>query len=515
MKRFLAFALLAMAAFGSCKKDTAITTDPTNPTDPVVATLSVSRPILAVSTFSGYSDTFTVQSNIDWSITLSAGLSSWLTLDSMKGGAGQTVIKLSISNNATASQTGTITVSPVNNTTVSPQVITVKQQVYSLLWQKVYNTTGTSGISAVIQDTDGGLVFSGTTNTGWLFKTDANGNKLWSTSTSASGYLSSVAKTPDGGYVATGWKNPTTPVNTGQDLAVVKFNASGAIVWEKYFGGGDNENGFKVITTSDGGYLISALTYSADGDVSVNRGNGDMWLLKVDANGNKVWEKTFGGSGYDYEAYITATTDGGYLLAGGTSSNDGDISGFHGGSDLVIFKLDASGNKIWNKIYGGSKSDRPFSFITTKDGGSIVVGRTSSTDGDVSGLHGSDYDMWVVKLDNKGQKTWQATLGSTNWEEGVSIAEMPDGSYMALGFTYGNDGDVNGNHGDKDFWVVNLSNTGKKLWQRPFGSPGTDGPDAVTATADGGFVIAGLAQADGGDVTGIGGVFKGWVVKCK
>src|SRR5262245_30247934 len=129
MKRLLAFALLVMGAFSACKKDSS----PSN-----LAELTVSRSILPVSTFAGFTDTFSVQSNLNWSITLSAGLSSWVTLDTMKGGSGNTVIKLSVSNNATASQTGTITVSPVNSTTVSPQVITVKQQVYSLLWQKAY-----------------------------------------------------------------------------------------------------------------------------------------------------------------------------------------------------------------------------------------------------------------------------------------------------------------------------------------------------------------------------------------
>lgn len=504
MKRFLAFALLTMGAFSACKKDTN-----SSPSDP--ASLTVSRSVLPVSTFAGFTDTFSVQSNLNWSITLSAGLSSWVTLDTLKGGSGNTVIKLSIANNATASQTGTITVSPVNNTTVSPQVITVKQQVYSLIWQKAY---GIGSIGAVLQDADGGLVFSGSAGSGLVFKTDANGNKLWSTSlASTSSNLYSVAKTSDGGYVATGWKNPTTPVNTGQDLAVAKFSASGSLVWEKYFGGSDNENGMKIITTTDGGYLISALTYSANGDVSGYRGNGDMWLLKVDANGNKVWDKTFGGTGYDYDSYVTATSDGGYLLAGGTSSNDGDISGLSGSSDVVVFKLDASGNKVWTKKYGGSKSERPFSIITTKDGGSIIVGRTDSNDGDVSGLHGSDLDMWVLKLDSKGQKTWQATLGSTNWEEGASITEMADGSFMAVGFTYGNDGDVNGNHGSEDFLVVNLSSTGIKLWQRAVGGPGYDTPDAIIATTDGGFVMSGYTSASGGDVTVSGG--QGWVVKFK
>jgi hypothetical protein len=238
-------------------------------------------------------------------------------------------------------------------------------------------------------------------------------------------------------------------------------------------------------------------------------------LFKLDANGQKVWEKTYGGSGYDGDGILTTTADGGYLLAGSSSSNDGDISGGHGGSDVVVFKLDASGNKIWTKLYGGSNDDGANSIIATKDGGSIVVGTTKSNDGDVSGQHSNDEDMWVLKLDKDGQMSWQATLGSTYWDNGYSIAQMTDGSYMAFGFAYGNDGDVTESKGNKDFWVVKLSSTGKKLWQRSFGGPGEELPGAITALTDGGFVIAGYSSADGGDVTGINGVAKGWVVKCK
>jgi hypothetical protein len=534
MKRCLLFAFSTLVIASSCQKagldnwDDANPTNPNNPNNPnnpASSALYLSRPAIDVGTLSGFTDTFTIQSKSDWAITLSAGAETWLQLDTQKGASGATVVKISvIADNTSATKTGTITVSPVGSSTATAQVLTVKQQLYSMLWQKALTISGYSSLMAVIQDTDGGYVFSGSADVAgekyskcWVTKTDVNGNRLWEVSANATGYLNSVAKTPDGGYVAAGHRNNYTPTGgyRGTDLVVVKLNAGGAIVWEKIFGGGGDDFAAKVVNTADGGYMISGITNSSDGDVVNNHGSYDIWLIKVDASGNKVWAKTLGGSGWDGDGLLATTADGNYLLTAYSSSTDGDISGGKGKGDVVVFKLDASGNIIWTKIYGGSDYDSPASIITTNDGGSIIVGSTSSNDGDVVGQHGSDEDMWVLKLDNNGQKTWQATLGSTTWENGYSIAQLTDGGYMALGFSIGDDGDVSGNHGDKDYWVVKLSSAGKKLWQRSFGGPGEELPEAIAASSDGGFVMAGFSKADGGDVTGINGVAKGWVVKCK
>jgi hypothetical protein len=521
MKRFLLFALLIPYVFTSCQKDALEETTPLPTTPPPTAgpdTFNISRSSMAVGTFSGYTDTFSVQSNMNWTITLSSGLSSWVILDTMKGGSGNTVVKLSITSNATSSQTGTITVSPVGNTSVTAQVITLKQDVYNLLWQKAFGASSSDGIEDVMQDTDGGYVYAGNQNNGWVFKSDANGNKLWEYSTSAMDILSSVIIAPDGGYVATGRrlnKHPVYGYLLDQDIVVVKLNASGAKVWEKTFGGTADDYGYKVIPAVDGGYIISGSSYSVDGDVSGNHGGGDMWILKIDVNGNKVWQKTYGGSKYESKAALTVTTDGVYLLTGHTESNDGDVSGNHGSWDVLVLKVDASGSKIWSKTFGGSHQEDANSVVATKDGGCIIAGDTYSNDGDVSGNHGSDVDMWVLKLDKNGQKTWQSTLGGTDMDQAYSIAALADGSYMVTGFAVSDNGDVTGNHGNWDYWVVKVSSTGKKLWQKTFGGPGRDWPNAIIATNDGSFVIAGSSNANGGDVTGISGYSKGWVVKFK
>jgi len=525
MNRFLLLALATLIVFCSCQKDVSEDlsdpTSPTTPTTPTAATLTISRSAIAVGTSSGYTDTFTIQSTIDWTITLSAGASGWLSLDTMKGGNGSTIVKLSVIANATTSQTATITVSPVKNSTVSPQVITITQDTYSLLWQKAFGGSYANDIMQVIEAPDGGLVFAGKGDNAWVLKTDANGNKVWEFTTTATkgvDHFFSITTAPDGGYVATGYIYNTTIYGaiTTCDVLVVKLDASGAKVWEKRYGGSANESGDKIVTTADGGYIIAGHTSSNDGDVSGNHGGPyDIWVLKLDGSGNKVWAKTYGGTQDEFLSAITATADGNYIVAGSTGSNDGDVSGSHGSEDVWVLKIDASGNKIWSKTYGGSQYEGSYAVQSTKDGGSIIAGYTDSNDGDVSGNHSSDEDMWVIKLDNNGQKTWQSTLGGTNMEEAYSVAEVADGGYMICGFAFSNDGDITGNHGDKDFWVVKVSGTGKKLWQKSFGGPGTDWASSIITTKDGGFVTAGFSTANGGDVTGISGWSKGWVVKFK
>lgn len=303
-------------------------TIPGNPSNPTSSTLSISRAVMDVGTIAGFTDTFTVQSSADWAISLSAGTETWLKLDTLKGGSGATVVKLSvIANNTSTTKTGTLTVSPVGSSTAKPQVITLKQQLYTMLWQKAFTSANSSHIQSVIQDTDGGYVFSGSCNVPgvslgkcWVFKTDADGNKVWEALATAMGYLGSITKTTDGGYIATGNRNVLNAQGAyvGSDLIVIKLDASGTIVWEKAFGG----DGEKVLNTPDGGYLVSG-TYGPD-----------ILLLKLDANGQEVWKKMYGGSGNDRGGTLTTTTDGGYLLAGSSSSNDGDFSGTHGSSDV-------------------------------------------------------------------------------------------------------------------------------------------------------------------------------------
>ena len=199
--------------------------------------------------------------------------------------------------------------------------------------------------------------------------------------------------------------------------------------------------------TADGGYVVAGYANSNDGDVSGNHGDFDYWIVKLDQSGNLVWQKCLGGSNKEEAWSIRQTADGGYVVAGRTYSNDGDVRGNHGDGDYWVVKLDASGNLVWQKCLGGSNNDEARSIQQTADGGYVVAGHTNSNDGDVRGNHGDD-DYWVVKLDASGNLVWQKCLGGSKDEYAQSVQQTADGGYVVAGYTYSNDGDVSGNHGD-------------------------------------------------------------------
>ena len=224
------------------------------------------------------------------------------------------------------------------------------------------------------------------------------------------------------------------------------------------------------------------------------------------------WQKCLGGTLEDAAHTIQQTTDGGYIVAGSTYSNDGDVTDNHGEMDVWVVKLDNAGNLQWQKCLGGSGFDTPRSIQQTSDSGYIVAGLSESNDGDVAGNHG-DFDSWIVKLDNAGNLQWQKCLGGTSFDEVRSIQQSSDGGYILTGRTASTDGDVTGNQGNSDFWVVKLDYTGNLQWQKCFG--GTDYEDALSIqrTLDGGYIVAGLSKSDDGDVTGFHGVYDSWIVK--
>ncbi len=143
-------------------------------------------------------------------------------------------------------------------------------------------------------------------------------------------------------------------------------------------------------------------------------------------------------------------------MAGHAQSNNGDVTGYHGGRDYWVVKLDGSGNIQWQKCLGGTGAENAYSIQHTADGGYIVAGSSLSNNGDVAGNHGG-YDYWVVKLDGSGNIQWQKCLGGTNYDEAYSIQQTADGGYVVAGWAGSNNGDVSGNHSSSDFWLVKLS----------------------------------------------------------
>ena len=253
------------------------------------------------------------------------------------------------------------------------------------------------------------------------------------------------------------WANIPPPISK-QCLAKASIGSSaeGGLQWQKCFGGSGTDWAGSIIQTLDGGYIIAGYTSSTDGDVSGNHGDHDAWVVKMDDVGSLQWQKCFGGSSYEIAGSIIQTLDGGYIIAGHTISTDGDVSGNHGGHDAWVVKMDAVGTPQWQKCFGGSSYEIAGSIIQTLDGGYIIAGQTTSTDGDVSGNHG-DHDSWVVKMDAVGTLQWQKCFGGSHCEIAGSIIQTLDGGYIIAGYATSTDGDVSGNHGESDAWVIKLS----------------------------------------------------------
>ena len=206
--------------------------------------------------------------------------------------------------------------------------------------------------------------------------------------------------------------------------------AQPSIEWQKCLGGTDEERSSSIQQTTDGGYIVAGYTNSNDGDVSANHGRADFWVVKLKSTGVIDWQKTLGGSNDDYAYSIQQTPDGAYIVTGLSISNDGDVSDKHGGLDFWIIKLKSTGNIDWQKCLGGSGFDVAKSIQQTTDGGYIIAGYTKSNDDDVSGNHG-DYDFWVVKLstDNTDIQT------VSNKTSAVSIYPNPVNNTASVNIT--------------------------------------------------------------------------------
>jgi len=220
-----------------------------------------------------------------------------------------------------------------------------------------------------------------------------------------------------------------------------------------------------------------------------------------------LWQKCVGGSADDKAYSITRALDGGVVVAGTSMSNDGDVTGHHGTTSTTdgwVVKLSSGGTVQWTKSIGGTGNDVLSKVVLTSDGGYICVGYTYSTDGDVSGNHGNA-DIWVVKLDAYGNLQWQKCLGGSANDIGYDIMQTVDGKYTLIGSTQSSDGNVTGFIGVQDAWVANLDTAGNLLWERCLGSTSLDFGYGIMAGPDGGYIASIEANGHDGTLTGLGG----------
>jgi len=305
-------------------------------------------------------------------------------------------------------------------------------------WSQTFGGSGQDYGQSVAQTADGGYIITGSTysygaghSDVWLIKTDADGSKEWDETFGGSGedHGDSVAETSDGGYIIAG--STQSYGNGSSDVWLIKTGANGNEEWSQTFGGSEYDYSGSVVETSDGGYIIAGSTES------YGAGGSDAWLIKTDANGTEEWDKTFGGSDYDWGSSVAETSDGSYIIAGSYGT---------GSSDAWLIKTSADGNKEWDETFGGSGGDCGCSVAQTSDGGYIVAGYTYS-------YGAGSADLWLIKTDVGGAEEWNQAFGGLNYEDGLSVAVTSDGGYVITGST------VSYSAGGSDVWLIKLSDS--------------------------------------------------------
>lgn len=317
--------------------------------------------------------------------------------------------------------------------------------------------------------------------------------------------LHSLRQTEDGDFMLAGWSNSgpggnrTAPRTGDVDFWLVRLDPAGAKLWDRGYGPGYLQ---AIENTSDGGFLLAGDSYSGPGPykTSPHYGADDAWLVRLDRSGNKLWDVSFGGSAYDFALCLVRTADGGFIIGAGSDSG---VSGnkttpAYGNYDVWLLRLDAAGNKLWERCYGGSDYDFLYSLKETADGGFVLaaVSRSEPGGSKTSPRIGA-MDAWVIRLDPQGQKLWEQTYGGTNYSAFIDIQELPDRGFIAVGNAdYGVGGTkTSPGFGSVDFWVVRLDASGRALWDRCCGGTDFDGGIRALPMPDGGFMVAGDSQS--------------------
>ncbi|HOO71822.1 MAG TPA: hypothetical protein PK926_08665 [Spirochaetota bacterium] len=376
----------------------------------------------------------------------------------------------------------------------------------NILWSSAYGGDAADSARSIVSTADGGLALAGYTkssgagsNDFLAIKLDAAGAVQWSkTFGSFDNELAySIAATDDGGVIMAGEKRiysildefNLTP-SYRYDFWVVKLDSEGNRTWSETYGGDDYDAAKSIISCAGGGYVMAGYTqsYGAEYDPGPHA-KKDLWVIKIDSEGNRVWETLFGSENKsDCAESIRECADGGYILCG-FSGAAGDS-----GYDCLLVRLNGDGDVLWSRTTGGARSDKAMDVIETADGSFISVGETMSF-----GAGNSDY--YVLCHSSNGALQWSKTFGGTSFERARSIAAAPDGSCIIAGYT------SSSGAGSRDFWLVTINSSGEKITEQTLGGESCDEAFSITATTDGNFAVAGNTSSYGL------GELDCWVVK--
>lgn len=352
------------------------------------------------------------------------------------------------------------------------------------LWTRTFGGTNIDIGHAVRQTQDDGYIVAGYTRSFgtasgrnvWLIKVTPSGSEQWNQTYGGNNddEANAVQQTSDGGYIIAGYTKSFGM--GGSDVFLIKTDSVGTAQWTRTFGGTLDDEAYGVLQTADGGFLVAGATSS------FATGGRDAWLIKTNASGDETWSRTLGGLGSDGARSVSATSDSGFILSGWTFSYGPGAVG-----NAWLVKTDALGYATWNKAFGGTDVDRAMSARQTSDGGYILTGYTSSSG---AGLD----DMLLVKTDNAGNEQWARTFGGTGRDYGNAVQQTADGGYLVAGYTlsFGSGGD--------DVWLVRTDSAGVLKWSATYGGTASDVAHSLDRTSDGGYIITGHTLSRGAGV---------------
>jgi len=348
-----------------------------------------------------------------------------------------------------------------------------------IMFQRAFQNSF-STVYGAQQTSDGGYIMAGfhqvsLTDFDYLaVKLNSIGDTLWTKTYGGIGDEESYAmqQTADGGFIFAGIDSSS---GLGSyNIYLVKTNSLGDTLWTKSYGGNQADFAQAVQQTADGGYIVAGYTSS------FGAGNNDVYLLKTDASGNLTWSKTYGGVNGDYAFAVKQTTDGGYILSGITSSFG--ISPYGNINDVYVLKTDASGTLTWSKTYGQNGDDWSYGILQTNDGGYALTGFTNTDS--TTALS----DVYLIKTDANGDTLFTKSYGGTNYDKGTALLQLNDSGFAMTGsaYSFGN--------GASDVYFIRTNKMGTIVSSSTFGNSGNDWAYALSQTTDGGYTLSGYTD---------------------
>ncbi|MEM6964889.1 MAG: T9SS type A sorting domain-containing protein [Bacteroidota bacterium] len=336
----------------------------------------------------------------------------------------------------------------------------------------------------------------------WVTRLDKDGALLWEKNYGGSkeDYVHDVQPTPDGGFILTGGTaSDDADLNENKgtvDLWILKIDALGNVQWSKNYGGSGTDVGTSILAETNGYLVVGSTSSAGEPGVAAGYGSNEYWILKIDLNGDLVWEKTYGGKRYDAAKSVVATEDDGYIIAGNSWSKDGDIGNHIGHSDAWLLKIDSEGNILWSKNYGSTTADKLNTLIKTLDGNYAIAGSKSVMNLTGSGFNGRyDEQLWVLKIDPSGTILFEETYGGSQYDEAVAIASSLDGGLILGGWIHSTDGAFADHAGNKDALIIKIDAQGATEWTRQLGGTDNESVKGLLQTPDGGYVMLGYSSS--------------------